>query len=491
MLCDSMGDNLSIEKDRGTRIICAQLYKGGLSEASLILSKLRRAPFKGRSPEIGMEINLLTRHAERAYSYHLNHAIIIASCSALGLIFYAINSTISAIILAATTALILWKSKYMDRNIAINNFSKKEYNPNYGLENNPAAPIAKGEEAQNIIIFGDYFPFVGAGNRARSWNLIVDTTKPSKSNVSDSTNPSDILIDELYSAVDEELKTKGLPNLTQDYLLFADGRELESTFLKPFSVDTEPIYHLDPKLVFNEGHKGLYEEFRTYKSINYFDKSRSTLLSTFLRFSKIGRELFIECCFYILPPIDENRFNIDRIPLYDNSLQLKAAAITAIFSLAVLILGRIPGVSLITLVLVIVAAFMPLARVIRNKYDDMIIFKDLKERIKKGEPHNYGNIKTFRESISSKNYKNYFSAQDVVAIQNSIEKAIIYSTAKILDAKGIESSLLTGDLLTLVNKGIMMYGGKLEAEQISVGSGAKAIQYFHEHMQKIVNPPME
>jgi len=483
-----MPDNLSEETDHGTRIICAQLYKGGLSEASFILNKLRKTPFNGRSPEIGVEIDIVTRHAEKAYNYHLNYAIIIAAAAALSLILYAINSTISAIILAATTALMLWKSTYMDREIAINNFSKKAYNPNFGLDTNHTAHNIKDDETQNVIIFGAYFPFVGAGNRVKNWNLVIDTSKPSKSI---DNSPSDISIEELYKAVSEEIQIKNLPNITQEFLLFADGKELDSTFLKPYSVEEEPIYHLDPKIVFNEGHKSLYDDYRTYYNIKYFDKSRSTLLSTFLRFFKIGSELFTECSFYVLPPIDEIRFNIDRIPIYDNWFQLRAAATTAIISIIVLALGMIPGISLILLILVLIVAFAPLSKVILNKYNDNIAKNDLKERIKKGEPHNYGNTKTFRESISSKNYKNYFSAQDTVAIQNSLEHSIIYGTSKILDSKGIDSSLLTGDLLSFVNKGIMMYGGQLEAEQVTVGSSIKTIQYIQEHIKNIRDPQKE
>src|SRR5271157_2300324 len=133
----------------------------------------------------------------------------------------------------------LWKSTYMDREIAINNFSKKAYNPNFGLESNHTSQNIKDEEAQNVITFGAYFPFVGAGNRAKNWNLVIDTSKPSKSIDS---NPSDISIEELYKTVSEEIQTKNLPNITQEFLLFADGKELNSTFLKPYSVEEEPIY---------------------------------------------------------------------------------------------------------------------------------------------------------------------------------------------------------------------------------------------------------
>jgi hypothetical protein len=176
--------------------------------------------------------------------------------------------------------------------------------------------------------------------------------------------------------------------------------------------------------------------------------------------------------------------------LYDNNLAVKAAATTIILSLAALVLGMIPLVSIVPLAIVSFKAFGPLAKVIINKYNANIVQKDLKERIKKGEPHNYGNIITFRESISSKNYKNYFGGQDMIAVQNSIEQATIAAVTNLLDSKGIDSSSITGDLLPFINNGIMMYGGQLEAEQVAIGPGAKTVQYFQEHAKKIIDAQM-
>jgi len=271
-----MKNNLYEEIDHGTRIICAQLYKGGLSDAGYILNKLQKSPFKGRSPEMGMDVELISMHAEKAYNYHLTHAMIIGVGAVLGLILYYFNIYISAIIIAVTLAMMLWKYTYMDRSIAINNFSKKLYNPNYGLENDSRARKNDDAEIQNVIIFGEYFPFVGAGKRVKNWNFVIDTSKQSKS--SDVESIGDVSIDEGYKAVNDEVLSKGIPNLTHEFFLFADGRELKSTFLEPYSPEVEPIYHLDQKVAFDEGHRNLFNEHRTYYCIKYFDKSRSTLL---------------------------------------------------------------------------------------------------------------------------------------------------------------------------------------------------------------------
>jgi len=232
----------------------------------------------------------------------------------------------------------------------------------------------------------------------------------------------------------------------------------------------------------------LIKIYNDYDINDLLTEGTCTLLSSFLRFYKIGVELFIECNFYVLPPIDENKFNIDKIPIYDTNFALKAAGTTIILSVAALALGITPYVSIVPLAIVCYKAFIPLIRILLNKYNANIVQKDLKERINKGEPHNYGNIITFREAISSKDYKNYFGAQDIIAIQNSIEQAIIIAIADLLDSKGIDSSSLTADLLPFINNGIMMYGGQLEAEQVAIGLGAKAVKQVQERVRKAADP---
>jgi hypothetical protein len=237
----------------------------------------------------------------------------------------------------------------------------------------------------------------------------------------------------------------------------------------------------------SQGHGSLYDEYRTYASINYFDKVRSTLLSTFVRFLIIGKELFIECNFYVLPPIDENKFDIDRIPLKDDMFMIKAGAISALLALIALILSINKFTAFVLLAIVSVAAFMPLINLYLYKYNKNKNRSQLKKNIDKGVQHNYGVKKTFRESISNKNYKSYFSAQDIVMIQNSIDQAIVYSIAAFLDSKGIDSSALKENVLNFVNQNMITSVGTLNVigEQVAVGTGAKVTKTINYAVDKL------
>ena len=415
-----MNDDFDKEGDYSTRIICAELYKGGFKAAHNILNSLQQNPFAGKSPEFGLDINLIRKHAEKAKEYHFQYVVSVAIITTVGLLFYILDPHMAAVLFALAIALKFSKSQYKDKLIAINNFSKKAYNPGFMLDQATADDSQKYK--QNVVIFGEYFPFIGAGYRIRNWNFVINTSKPSKN--ADST-PSDVSIEELYNAVNDGIKEKNFPNISHECILFADGRELDSTFLLPNRAK-EPEYSLNHDKIVSEGHKSLYDEYRTYYAIKYFDRTRATLLSTFLRFFKVGTEMFIECSFYVLPPIDENRFSIDKIPIYDDWLKYKAGVTVASLSLLTLLAVITPPISAISVFIVSLIAFMPIIGLFFEKYVKAMLRRKLSKRIAKGEPHNYGIKKTFRESISQKDYKNYFSAQDMILVQNSIEQAIIY-----------------------------------------------------------------
>jgi hypothetical protein len=201
----------------------------------------------------------------------------------------------------------------------------------------------------------------------------------------------------------------------------------------------------------------------------------------------VGTDIFAECSFYILPPIDENKYNIDRLALNDDLLIIKTGLFTLVSVSVALLMMSSDGFSGIPPFILLILTLYPLFIIFKGRFREFFEKKNMKKKIERGEPHNYGAISTFREAIASPNYKNYFSAQDIIMVQNSIEQAIIYSVADLLDSKGIDSSFLRKEMIAYVNQGIMMFGGKIEADQIATGIGAQSIKQIKDQVQKL-NP---
>jgi hypothetical protein len=116
-------------------------------------------------------------------------------------------------------------------------FITQSYNPNfqpnlplYSEFLQPLTSFFKGhiiqpEPNQNVITFGRYQPFLGAGGQISQWTLAIDQ-KPPEDQIEGPTR-IDIPVEELYQASDQEIATLNLLNLEQLSRLFVDGFELE------------------------------------------------------------------------------------------------------------------------------------------------------------------------------------------------------------------------------------------------------------------------
>ena len=547
-----MATNKNKIDPRSNRLVCAKLYEGGLLCSYKILSSIKRKPFKGKSPEFELDIDRITKEAETAFMYHMKFALIAVVLSFLGLIFHISSNKpfgleqfifekfVSYAFSISAICLLLLKP-VRDRNFAFENFSKSRFNldtkkstileTQNGTESiltkfcdwltrNNIKPEKDEGKRQNVIIFGDYFPFLGAGKRIKNWNFVTDLSKPKKDlksllepkdkeekknqdeekeeeenrDVKENKEEKKNIIDELsvrelYQAVYDKINTKNLPNLSYKYILFADGnKEDEIDFLLKERKKQPNTYieNLETiKSYFEICEEGVFKDCRTYLNISHHDKNRSTLFSTFLRFSKIEKELFAECSFYVLTPIDESVYNIDRLPR-NNVFTLKSIIVTVSLIIVYIIFSG----SVIPALILFILTVRPLVKILNSRAKESE-YRIEAEQIKRGEPHNYGLLNTFRETIASPDYKNYFSAQDIILIQNTLENAIIDSVADLLDAKGIDTSFIRSEMISFINKGIMQFGGKMENAQVVSGKGNQAIQKIQQIAEKVSNASKE
>lgn len=515
---------------RSTRLVCAKLYEGGLLGSYEIFSSIKRRLFKGKSPEFELDIDNITQHAEAALTHHMQYTLIAIVLSLMALIS---NTTLSSIFSISVICLLSLKQVW-DRSIALKHFSKGNYNKKYNLnKSSDESNVIKGflktfcnwiirnnitpekgkEKDQNVVIFGDYFPFLGAGKRTRNWNFVTDLSKPKKildtllesqNNEEKENKTSELSIGKLYEKVYDRIKKKNLPNLSYKFILFADGnkedeidfllknRSKPCTYLKDLDLFTNQSGDksgacIQPESIesfFEICKEGIFKDYRTYFNISHHDKNRSTLFSTFLRFSKIEKELFTECSFYVLTPIDENIYNIDKLPKNNSFFTVKSILVTVGLIIVYILFSQLPYIgSVIPAFILFIFAVRPLVKILINRAKETEYNIDV-EQINRGEPHNYGLLKTFRETISSPDYKNYFGAQDIILIQNTIENAIIDSVADFLDAKGIDTSFLRSEMVSFINKGIVQFGGKMENSQVVSGDGNN-VQKMQQFTQKV------
>ena len=105
--------------------------------------------------------------------------------------------------------------------------------------------------------------------------------------------------------------------------------------------------------------------------------------------------------------------------------------------------------------------------------------KQKKEKIKEIKSNyafNYGAITSLRERVSDSNeYNRYFQKLDQEMYLKSIERRIVDGLSKFLDGKNIDTSDFKETRSTILNHGVMVSGGSVQAQNLTVGERAKSI----------------
>mgnify|MGYP003339332173 CR=1 FL=1 len=102
--------------------------------------------------------------------------------------------------------------------------------------------------------------------------------------------------------------------------------------------------------------------------------------------------------------------------------------------------------------------------------------KEKEKEIKSNYAFNYGAITSLRERVSYDNaYNRYFQKLDKEMYLKSIERRIIDGLSKFLDSKNIDTSDFKEAKSTILNNGVIVSGGSLQAQSLTVGERAKSI----------------
>lgn len=491
-----------------TRLLSGSAYRRGIFGAFELLNNIRSDRYKAKSPESRLDLDQIALHAIQSITISVMFAV-----AAIGLWLVQIfllslslpvaaegfNIIIISKLLNSVGALITaYELIYLRWDIA-HKFLKQSYNQNFQpnllfFKNFLRASFVflkrqniQPEPTQNVIIFGRYDPFLGAGVQLWQWTLAIDrkldkdplkTSHSSDNSIEESEQSTDealnhkpdenqpkplpridIPVKEFYRKTDEEVTMLNLPSLEQLSRLFVNGFELEVDDKILTAPNISPSKFLSDEEIWALGQEGLSNRSRAYRLYRYIDADRDQVLSYFLRFYNAGSITFVESSTYVLLSIDRQRFSLAPI-LKDG----KASRLIKMFAVALLLLFiPMPGgyvlVSMMYLFIVIVnimSWFMNGAKQSRV--------------VSWNEEYNYGHTQTFRESIAAQNYENYYGAQDLVMYWKSLEDAILSGIISLLKHYHVDTSQLEQTTRTIINNGVMITGnGKLSAIQVAAG----------------------
>jgi hypothetical protein len=264
--------------------------------------------------------------------------------------------------------------------------------------------------------------------------------------------PISFQIREMYHDLTNTLMKLGIEGLSIKDRLYVDGREIrnDQRFLpNPFA---RPYTQVDPSLIeaFIENPP---QSTRHYKCIQVTSWEGELVFFIFLRFSKMGQSLFVEVNYFLLPPVKEQYRKIDTV---QPTLSWKKKAELINQSVVMTPLYWI---------------FSPLSVIADLLHEDKQV---IEEEIEKNPSFDYGANRSIREHASSSAYRQFFQMLDKEMYVKIIERQILDSVVDFLESKDIDTTSLREQQTMILNSGVIVSGGSINAENLAVGEQARA-----------------
>ena len=290
------------------------------------------------------------------------------------------------------------------------------------------------------------------------WSFVVDLGRPKEDDFGTKLDRIPFEVSELYAAFEQAINSLEIQGiLVKDYL-FANGADIRDDRLILPDIYGRPVQQMPLEIVkLHTGKSDFY--MRHYKWIRIHDWKDELVFSYFLRTVVKGENLFIELSRFLLTPIADGYRQVDALKPIGWEMML--------------------GTGLLSL---IIAPFLPIYTnlVLLSKIPEFINntfgLKDRKRQgeIKNNPLFNYGATKSVRELLSSQKFRHYFQKLDREMYIKILDREILDTLVEFLDEHNIDTSQMQAEKTTILNNGVIVQGGNVQAQSLAVGTSAQA-----------------
>jgi hypothetical protein len=202
------------------------------------------------------------------------------------------------------------------------------------------------------------------------------------------------------------------------------------------------------------------EAVRHYRCYRILDWGGELAYSYYLRCSLRGNTLFVETKKFVLTPLDNVFRTIDdTVPL--NGKEWAGTVIGGLVGSPFLLLA---------------APFRAYGAIIRWFQGHSNHDKERRQLIDMHPRFNYGTTSSLRQALSSGTYRHYFQKIDSDFFGKALERQILDSLVDFLESRGIDTCELRERQTTIMNSGVIVQGGDVNAESLAVGAGSRAVK---------------
>lgn len=447
--------SVRIEWTETTRLMCAAAYLDG-TFAQEVVDEVLHEHHRAVHIPTGIDIALVAKHCLAACRQKIVRDYLLTLDILLTVVLLAVIKSGQSFVIGF---LLAWAIVLWDVWSATYQVVAKRLNPHTFASHLPPEPgdpamahrITELSDDQdgNLTVYSGYLPFSGAGDRVGGWSFVVDLRRGANGQPNNVDPPTVI---ELYSGVRRAVDTLEMANARIRDRLFVSGSDIrEDRALLPDPL-RRPVSRVDPTVVGNYV-TAPTQRIRHYQCIEIVDWRGELVVSLFLRFAIRSGRMFCELSRFVLMPLKEEFHRIDHLGGPPRVRDVAAMAARSAIATPILSL-RAPKVFL--------GPFKhsrELAGSTRHVENDPFF--------------DYGAPVTALDRARSTRYRRYFQMLDKERHVKVLERMVLDTIVEILDDHGVDTSELTENRSTIINNGIMMPQGNIQADNVAVGTGAK------------------
>lgn len=446
-----------VDWTEATRLMCAAAYLDGTFAQDVVDEVLHEHHRAVHIPS-GIDITLVAKHCLAACRQKIVRDYLLTLDILLTVVLLAvIKSGLSLVIgFLVAWAIVLW-----DVWSATYQVVAKRLNPHTFASHVPPEPSdpamarriteLSDDQDGNLTVYSGYLPFSGAGVRAGGWSFVVDLRKGNGLSTGQSPTADPPTVIELYSGVRHAVGTLEMANARIRDRLFVSGSDIrEDRALLPDPL-RRPVSRVDPTMVGNYLTTPT-QRIRHYQCTEIVDWSGELVVSLFLRFAIRSGRMFCELSRFVLTPLNEEFHRIDHLGGPPRARDVLAMATRSALATPILSL-RAPKVFL-------------------GPFKHNRELAGSTKHVENDPFFDYGAPVTALDRARSASYRRYFQMLDKERHVKVLERMVLDTIVEILDRHGVDTSELTESRSTIINNGIMMPQGNIQADNVAVGTGA-------------------
>ncbi len=455
-----------------TRRLCASAYLNPLFRRHVIDTVIHEE-LRAIAPNPGVNVEAVVAHVLNAHRIKQTRDFLVAGIvvgmGILTLILRALNAPpaflllLSAFTIVAAIVVVILELWTTEVGIVAGRLSRAKFDPNFegaSINDRLKERLKKIEAYQvgNIVIYSGFSPFSGSGINLGSWSFLVSIDK-AKGGEHDASLPSKVVITELYEQIDAAVEALQLPTLTIRNRLYLNGRDVRAVYGAEMNPLSAPVPQVDEKNFAELSQETSAESLRYYKSIHVESWQGELILSMYYRLQKRGNNLFVEVSFFLLCPVSDIHTRSDSLL---PSPTFRQGAI-------LVVRGLVVGF-LVAWFWYVVLGWKVLSW-LKHVLEKRQVRREAKERY----DFDYGARTSIREHAASTEYRRYFQKLDKEYFSKALDKTLLESILAYLHERDIDTSELRERTNVILNEGILVTGGKFEAESVAVGAKARAV----------------